>query len=110
MRLQVICKRSLTRPIICFYAESGVRPCLRIRRFTRLTNAFSKKLENQALSVAPFAMYCNFVRIHKTLKCSPAMAARISKTLWSMDDIVALIDARAEAPNRPAIYKKRETA
>jgi hypothetical protein len=58
----------------------------------------------------PLALYFtfyNFVRMHKTLKCSPAMAAGISKTLWSMEDVVALIDARAEAPKPRGHYKKR---
>ncbi len=76
-----------------------------MRRFTRLTNAFSKKAENHAHMVALYTVWFNFVRIHKTLKCSPAMAAGLSATLWSMEDVVALIDARAEAPKRPTVYK-----
>ena len=79
-----------------------------MRRFTRLTNAFSKKAENHAHMVALYTTWYNFVRMHKTLKCSPAMAAGICKTLWSMEDVVALIDARAAKPNRPAVYKKAE--
>lgn len=58
------------------------------RRFTRLTNAFSKKVENHAHSVALFAMYYNFVRIHKTLKMTPAMAAKVTSRLWEIGDIV----------------------
>jgi IS1 family transposase len=76
-----------------------------MRRFTRLTNAFSKKAENHAHALALYFTFYNFARMHKTLKCSPAMAAGLSKTLWSMEDIVALIDARAEAPKRPRVYK-----
>jgi IS1 family transposase len=67
-----------------------------MRRFTRLTNAFSKKLENHAHMVALYALWYNFVRIHKTLRMSPAMAAGIETRLWSMDDVVALIDEAAE--------------
>jgi hypothetical protein len=67
-----------------------------MRRFTRLTNAFSKKLENHAHMVALYALWYNFVRIHKTLRVMPAMAAGIEKRLWSMEDVVALVDARAE--------------
>ena len=55
-----------------------------MRRFTRLTDAFSKKLENHAHMVALYALWYNFVRIHKTLKVTPAMEARIEKRLWSM--------------------------
>ena len=66
-----------------------------MRRFIRLTNAFSKKLENHAHMVALYALWYNFVRIHKTLRTSPAMAAGIEKRLWSMEDVVALIDSRS---------------
>jgi IS1 family transposase len=67
-----------------------------MRRFTRLTNAFSKKLENHCHALALYFMFYNFARIHKTLKVSPAMAAGVTDKLWSMEDIVALIDARDE--------------
>src|ERR1700676_3703041 len=67
-----------------------------MRRFTRLTNAFSKKLTNHAHMVALYALWYNFVRIHKTLRTSPAMAAGIESRLWSMEDVVALIDERKE--------------
>src|SRR3954447_26142112 len=65
-----------------------------MRRFTRLTNAFSKKLTNHAHMVALYAIWYNFVRIHKTLRVTPAMAAGIADKLWSVRDIVALIEAR----------------
>lgn len=63
-----------------------------MRRFTRLTNGFSKKVENHMHAIAIHYMYYNFARIHKTLRCSPAMEAGVSKTLWSISDIVALAD------------------
>jgi hypothetical protein len=63
------------------------------RRFTRLTNAFSKKVENHMHSVALFAMYYNFVRIHKTLRTTPAMAAGITSRLWEIGDIVGVLEA-----------------
>ena len=66
-----------------------------MRRFTRLTNALSKKLDNHAHMVALYALWYNFVRIHKTLRTSPAMAAGIETRLWSMEDVVAMIDARS---------------
>jgi IS1 family transposase len=67
-----------------------------MRRFTRLTNAFSKKLENHAHMVALYALWYNFVRVHKTLRVTPAMAAGIETRLWSMEDLVAIIDEYAE--------------
>jgi hypothetical protein len=63
-----------------------------IRRFTRLTNAFSKKVENHAHSVAIHFMHYNFVRIHQSLRVTPAMAAGVSKTLWSLVDMVRVIE------------------
>jgi IS1 family transposase len=64
---------------------------MNMRRFTRLTNGFSKKAENHMHSVALFYMHYNFVRIHQTLRVTPAMEAGISNRLWSVHDIVALI-------------------
>ena len=63
-----------------------------IRRFTRLTNAFSKKVENHAPSVAIHFMHYNFVRIHQTLRVTPAMAAGVTTTLWSLVDMVKVIE------------------
>jgi IS1 family transposase len=62
------------------------------RRFTRLTNAFSKKVENLRHSLAVYFLHYNFVRIHKTLRTTPAMAAGVDSRLWEMADIVALIE------------------
>ena len=62
------------------------------RRFTRLTNAFSKKLENLQASVALYFIHYNFVRIHQTLRCSPAMEAGLTKHLWNIGDIVDLLN------------------
>lgn len=58
-----------------------------------MTNAFFKKIENNVYSVALFAMYYNFVRIHKTLRTTPAMAAKETKRLWEIGDIVDLLEA-----------------
>ncbi len=77
-----------------------------MRRFTRLTNAFSKKVENHAHAFALNAMYYNFVRIHTTLKVTPAMAAGVTNKLWEMKDLVALIEA-TETPKKRGAYKKR---
>jgi IS1 family transposase len=76
------------------YSErSNLSVRMHTRRFTRLTNAFSKKVENHAHSVALFAMYYNFVRIHKTLRTTPAMAAGVTSRLWEIGDIVDVLEA-----------------
>ena len=64
-----------------------------MRRFTRLTNAFSKKIENHAAAVALRMMRYNFVRIHQTLRITPAMAAGVTNRVWEIADIVALLEA-----------------
>ena len=63
-----------------------------IRRFTRLTNAFSKKVENHAHSVAIHFMHYNFVRIHQSLRVTPAMAAGVTTKLWDLVDMVRVIE------------------
>ena len=63
-----------------------------MRRFTRLTNAFSKKVENHAAAIALYFMYYNFGRIHQTLRVTPAMEAGVANHVWSVDEIVALLD------------------
>ena len=78
-----------------------------MRRFTRLTNAFSKKIENHIHSLSLYFVHYNFCRIHKTLKVTPAMAAGVSDTLHDMEWIVGLIDARAPKPGPRGPYKKR---
>jgi hypothetical protein len=67
------------------------------RRFTRLTNAFSKKAENHAFFVALFAMYYNFVRIHKTLRVTPAMAAGVTDWLLEIGDVVKMLEDYEES-------------
>jgi len=75
------------------YAErSNLTIRMHDRRFTRLTNAFSKKAENHAHSVALNFMYYNFVRIHTTLRCTPAMAAGITAKLWEIADMVRVLE------------------
>ncbi len=74
-----------------FVERQNLTMRMNMRRFTRLTNAFSKKLENHIHAVALFYMHYNFVRIHQTLRVTPAMAAGVTQRLWSMADLVALI-------------------
>ena len=63
-----------------------------LRRFTRLTNGFSKKVENHTAAVAVYFMYYNFARIHQALRVTPAMEAGVTHHLWSVDDIVGLLE------------------
>ncbi|WP_210165845.1 IS1 family transposase [Hoeflea sp. IMCC20628] len=77
------------------------------RRFTRLTNAFSKKVDNHLHMLSLYFVHYNFCRMHKSLRMSPAMAAGVSDTLRDMDWIVGLIDARAPKPGPRGAYKKR---
>ena len=65
---------------------------MNMRRFTRLTNAFSKKVENHAYAVSLHFMYYNFCRIHQSLRITPAMAAGVSDHAWEIEEIVDLID------------------
>jgi len=83
---------------------------MHMRRFTRLTNAFSKKVENHAYAVALHMTYYNFVKIHGKLRCTQAMAAGIETRLWEVSDIVALLEAHeaATAPKVRGPYKKRD--
>jgi IS1 family transposase len=68
-----------------------------MRRFTRLTNGFSKKLENHGHAVALHFMHYNFVRVHKTLRVTPAMEAGLTDHIWSMEELVSLLEAKLKA-------------
>jgi IS1 family transposase len=78
-----------------------------MRRFTRLTNAFSKKLANHEASIALYAIHYNFARIHKTLRVTPAMEAGLSNHLWSYEEIAGLLDKDAAPPAKRGPYKKQ---
>jgi hypothetical protein len=67
---------------------------MKMRRFTRLTNAFSKKLENHRWAVALHFMHYNFCRVHQTLRVTPAMEAGIADHVWSLEEVVALLDSQ----------------
>jgi IS1 family transposase len=93
------------------YAErANLTMRMHMRRFTRLTNAFSKDAENHAHSIAIHFMFYNFVRQHQTLRVSPAMAAGVTGKLWELADVVAMIDEAAPKPGKRGPYKKRATA
>lgn len=90
-----------------FVERQNLTMRMSMRRFTRLTNGFSKKLESHICAISLYFVFYNFCRIHKTLKVTPAMAAGITDKLMGMEDIVAMIDAAAPKPGRPKNYKKR---
>ena len=99
------------RHISTFYVErQNLTMRMSMRRFTRLTNGFSKKLENLGHSVALHFMHYNFCRIHKTLDVTPAMAAGVTDRLWDVADIVQLVEDAAPKPNRPKTYRKRQNS
>jgi len=78
-----------------------------MRRFTRLTNAFSKKIDNHIHMVALYTVWYNYIRQHKTHRLSPAMAAGITDKLWSMTDLAEMIDASLPEPGKRGPYQKR---
>ena len=78
-----------------------------MRRFTRLTNAFSKKLENHAAQVALQFWYYNCCRKHTTIKTAAAIAAGVARYSMDLVDLVRMLDAAAPKPNRPKTYRRR---
>lgn len=92
-----------------FVERQNLTMRMSMRRFTRLTNAFSKKFENHCHALALYFFFYNFCRVHKTLGATPAMASGLVDHVMKMEDAVALIDARV--PNQVrGPYKKREIA
>jgi hypothetical protein len=76
-----------------FVERQNLTMPMSMRRFTRLTNGFSKKVENHGHAVALHFMHYNFCRVHKTLRVTPAMEAGLTDHVWSMDELVGLIAA-----------------
>lgn len=81
-----------------------------MRRFTRLTNGFRKKLENHLHMLSLYFVHYNFVRMHKTLKMTPAMAAGVTKTLHDMEWLVGIVDAAAPKPGPRGPYRKKDNS
>ena len=90
-----------------YVERSNLTMRMHMRRFTRLTNGFSKKVEHHAYAVALHMMFYNFVRLHSKLRTSPATAAGVTDKLWEIGDIVALVEAEeAKADRTRGPYKK----
>jgi IS1 family transposase len=93
------------------YAErSNLTLRMGCRRFTRLTNGFSKKVENHAHAVALHMAFYNLCRIHKSLRITPAMAAKVTDHVWSVEELVAVVEASLPKPGPRGPYKKRQAA
>jgi hypothetical protein len=86
-----ICGNPNEKLVSTSYAErQNLTMCMSMRRFTRLTNGFSKKIENLEAAVALYFMYYNFCRVHQTLRVTPAMEAGIADHVWSLEEIVTI--------------------
>ncbi len=91
IKKKVICGNPNEDNISTSYVErSNLTMRMSIRRFTRLTNAFSKKWENHNYALALHFAHYNFCRIHKTIRCTPAMEAGITKTVWSLKELIGI--------------------
>ena len=88
-----------------FVERSNLSLRMHLRRFTRLTNAFSKKVVNLKAAVTLYVAFYNFCRVHQTLRVTPAMEAGVSDHIWQVEEIVALLPALQYGPR--GSYKKR---
>jgi len=79
-----------------------------MRRFTRLTNASSKKIQNHAAMVAIHVVHYDFARIRKTPRITPAMAANLSDHVWSLEEIILMVDSYMPQPGKRGPYKKTQ--
>lgn len=94
IKVRKICGEPEEKHISTSYVErQNLTMRMSMRRFIRLTNAFSKKIENHEHALALYFMFYNFGRIHQTLRVTPAMQAGIADHVWSMEEIVGLIEA-----------------
>lgn len=93
-----------------FVERSNLSMRMHMKRFARLTNAHSKKLNNHRHAISLYFTFYNWTRIHKTLRTTPAMAAGLTDHVWTMDEIIGLMDESAPKPGRPKTYKKRVSA
>lgn len=94
-KIRVIGRPEAKHVSTSFVERQNLTMRMGMRRFTRLTNGFSKKIENHEAAVALHYMHYNFVRIHQTLRVSPAMAAGVSNRLWTVADVIAMVEERS---------------
>jgi IS1 family transposase len=86
-----------------YVERSNLSIRMQVRRFTRLTNAFSKKIANHAAAFALYMMFYNFVRVHQTLRITPAMAADVSDHVWEIEEIVGLLEQQEKGQTSKAV-------
>src|SRR5579859_3844110 len=77
-----------------------------MRRYTRLTKAFSKKVENLAAAVSLHFMHYNFCRVHQSLGTTPAVAAGVAEHVWKIEELIALLEAAEATPIKRGSYRK----
>ena len=90
-----------------YVERQNVTMRMHMRRFTRLTNGFSKKIDNHAYAVALHFMYCNFVRIHQTLRVTPAMEAGLCDHAWTIEDLIEMVNVAMPKPAKRGPYQKK---
>jgi IS1 family transposase len=101
-RKQMIGNPVLEHVSTSFVERQNLTARMSMRRFTRLTNAFSKKIESHAAAIALYFFSYNFIKIHRTLRVTPAMAAGVTDRLWEVSDLVALLEAEEQGLERAA--------
>lgn len=101
-KLPVVGKPDMARVSTSYVERQNLTMRMGMRRFTRLTNGFSKKVENHAHAVALHFMHYNFCRMHQTLRCTPAMAVGLADHRWTLDELVGLLEEREAIALRDA--------
>jgi putative IMPACT (imprinted ancient) family translation regulator len=98
--------RNIAVVVVRYFGGTLLGVGMHMRRFTRLTNAFSKKIENHCYAIALYFVYYNFSKIHSSLSITPAMQAGLMKKPMSIEDIANLV--AIEAPKKRGFYKKKK--
>lgn len=107
-KITITGKPDLDKVSTSFVERQNLTMRMHMRRFTRLTNGFSKKIENHANAVALHFMFYNFAKIHKSLRVTPAMEAGLADHVWSIAEIAALVPE--PVAKKRGTYKPRQTS
>ena len=110
-KIRHVCGKPEVEHVSTSYVElQSLTMRMSMKRFTRLSNPFSKTLINHRHALALYFYIHNLTRIHKTQRVTPAMAAGLTDRLWTMEEIIGMMDAVAPKPGRRKTYKKRIAA